>query len=301
MADAANIDPNTGRPIIQIGQKAVKKTMEVSPDGRPVIQLRPQAAAAAVPDGGSFFVSVGSSVTNPRVRQLAEETNARLAKLNLADAKFSFFGPDGNMLGRSIMGRESIADVPALLVAQNAPTAYNLPEIQSIAYHLKGLDLDKAGEKRTLINVLKGEGVSGNYPGKIQDAADFNFFEQESKRLLDIEKAGRNLEWEDEYDLGQKIKTNLKDSIPSPSSSASTILISERAILNHPDRLTSVVSHEYTHNLTVLSGAKDNQYDTINQAASRVMKLKNIDAQGLRQLRCWGYGRFSFLKRRRSF
>jgi hypothetical protein len=47
MADAANIDPNTGRPIIQIGQKAVKKTMEVSPDGRPVIQLRPQAAAAA--------------------------------------------------------------------------------------------------------------------------------------------------------------------------------------------------------------------------------------------------------------
>jgi hypothetical protein len=247
MADAANIDPNTGRPIIQIGQKAVKKTMEVSPDGRPVIQIGPKSSGF-VPDGESFFVSVGASVTDPRARQLAEETNISLAKLNLANAKFSFFGSDGNILGRSIMGRESILDVPALLVAQNAPTAYNMSEIQSIGYHSSGLKLvGKPGEKQTLDNILRGEGVSANYPAKTKAAADILAFD-----------SGRS-------------------TVTPPSNITSGILISERAILNAPERLTSVVSHEYAHNLTKLSGAKTQAYDSIADASRRVASVTGID------------------------
>jgi hypothetical protein len=255
MADAANIDPNTGRPIIQMGQKAVKKTMEVSPDGRPVIQLRPQAAAAAVPDGGSFFVSVGSSVTDQSVIDLARRTNERLSQLNLAKSTFTFYGPGGQVLGVPVTGAETIAKTPAILLPKDVLPSYGLSPIQSFAYHTSGLPLvDAVPGTASAMRVLKGQGISGNYPQLLQM--------QEG-----MEQAMRS---------GDQAISNAK----YVESFGSAIFVGAEPISANPARLTSVVSHEFIHNLT-----SRGQIDkTIESFGSVVSDLARRTLDGLQEV-----------------
>lgn len=226
MADPANIDPNTGRPIIQLGQNAVKKTLEVTPDGRPIIQLRPQSTP---PDPGSFFVSVGSSVADQSVIDLARRTNERLSQLNLAKSTFTFYGPDGQVLGTPITGAETIARTPAILIPKQATSQYGLSPIGSFGYHSSGIPLvDAIPDTRSTMRVLKGEGISGNYPQLLQMQEE-------------MEQAMRS---------GDQAVSNATYA----KSHGSTIFIGAEPISANPARLTSVVSHEFTHNLTSRAG-----------------------------------------------
>ena len=271
MADAANIDPNTGRPIIQIGQKAVKKTMEVSPDGRPVIQLRPQAAAAAVPDGGSFFVSVGSSVTDQSVIDIARRTNERLSQLNLAKSTFTFYGPDGQVLGVPVTGAETIAKTPAILLPKDVLPSYGLSPIQSFAYHASGLpSVDAVPGAASAMRVLKGEGISGNYPQLLQM--------QEG-----MEQAMRS---------GDQALSNATYS----KSTGNAIFIGAEPISTNPARLTSVVSHEFMHNLTSrgqIDKLSDNLSDKVRDLATqRLDKLQEIPSPSVNPNFKYSVGQF---------
>lgn len=252
MADPANIDPNTGRPIIQIGQSAVKKTLEVTPDGRPVIQLRPQSAA---PDAGSFFVSVGSSVTDQSVIDIARRTNERLSQLNLGKSTFTFYGPDGQVLGVPVTGAETIAKTPAILLPKDVLPSYGLSPIQSFGYHTSGIPLvDAIPDATSAMRVLKGQGISGNYPQLLQ-------MQQE------MEQAMRS---------GDQALSNATYS----KSTGSAIFVAAEPISANPARLTSVVSHEFIHNLTS-RGQVDKLSDSLSDkvidlATQRLDKLQEI-------------------------
>lgn len=227
MSDSPNIDPNTGRPIIEIGKSSTRKTMEVSADGRPIIQVRPQAAS--VPDGGSFFVSVGSSVTDQSVIDTARQTNEKLSQLNLAKSTFTFYGPDGQVLGSPVTGAETIAKTPAILLSKEVTSQYGISPIGSFGYHSTGIPLvDAIPNTPSSMRVLRGEGISSNYPQLLQ-------MQEEMEQAM---KSGNQTISNSTY----------------ARSRGSTIFIGAEPISANPARLTSVVSHEFTHNLTSRTG-----------------------------------------------
>lgn len=217
--------------------------MEVSPDGRPIIRLGPQATTAA-PDGGSFFISVGSSVSDQSVIDLARRTNERLSQLNLAKSTFTFYGPDGQVLGTPVTGAETIAKTPAILLSKDALPSYGLSPIQSFGYHSSGLPLvDAVPDTASAMRVLKGEGISGNYPQLLQM--------QEG-----MEQAMRS---------GDQALSNATYA----NSAGSAIFVGAEPVSANPERLTSVVSHEFMHNLTKRSGL-DKATDSFDTAVANL-------------------------------
>ena len=253
MTEPSNIDPNTGRPIIQIASNAVKNTLDISPDGRPIIKIGSQATTAA--DGGSFFVSVGSSVTDQSVIDLARRTNERLSQLNLAKSTFTFYGPDGQILGAPVTGAETIGKTPAILLSKDVLPGYGFSPIGSFGYHTSGIPLvDAIPDTTSTMRVLRGEGISSNYPQLLQ------MQEAMEQAMRSGDKAIANAEYGKSF--------------------GSTIFIGAEPISANPARLTSVVSHEFTHNLTSrakLDKATSSFSEIVSNLAKRTLdKLQEV-------------------------
>lgn len=255
----ADIDPTTGRPIIKINQPSVKNTLEIGSDGRPIIQIGPQAAAAA-PDGGSFFVSVGSSVTDQSLIDRVRQTNERLSQLNLAESTFTFYGPEGSHLGAPVTGARTIARTPAILLSTHKLPDYGLPGIGSLAYHTSGIQLtDVREDVPSTMRVLKGEGVSGNYPHLLQIQGEME------QTMRSGDQAASNAFFGKSY--------------------GSTVFIGAEPLSENPARLTSVVAHEFTHNLTTRAGLhkRAGSFSEILQdlANNRLRDLQKVPAPGV--------------------